>query len=388
MSRGTIRRQGKGSWELKFDIGTDQITGKRRTRYVTFRGTKAEAHKELTRLLKQVDDGSHVEASKETLANFAEYWLDVVAPIKAKSAKTLERYRELIEGHIVPRLGTIRLQKLQGSHIDELYAHLRECGRKNGKGGLSEQTIIHIHRRLSALMSAALKAGKLRTNPMDRALAKPASKATARRDIRVLDADERCVLLEAMKGSPYYMPTLVALGTGLRRGEVLGLIWKDIDFDASSMVVSRSLRETKAGISLETPKTAHSRRSIKLPQTLVVALQKHRRAQAEHYIKTGLRPELDLVFPNELGALKSPDDFSWKYGQAVKKIGLNGISFHALRHTHITDLLRSGKSIKAIATRAGHKDPTVTLQVYAHLMPGDDDALAEAADEALRIVKT
>ena len=104
MSRGTIRRQGKGSWELKFDIDADPTTGKRRTRYVTFRGTKAEAQKELTRLLKQVDDGSHVDASKETLADFAAYWLTAIAPIKAKSDKTLERYQELIEDHIVTRL--------------------------------------------------------------------------------------------------------------------------------------------------------------------------------------------------------------------------------------------------------------------------------------------
>lgn len=160
-------------------------------------------------------------------------------------------------------------------------------------------------------------------------------------------------------------------------------MWRDIDFDAGTLTVSRSLRETKAGLSLETPKTKHSRRTIKLPAMLLPALQDHRREQAEYYLRTTLRSELDLIFPSELGDLKSPDDFSWKYGQAIKKSGLTDISFHTLRHTHITDLLRCGKSIKAIATRAGHKDPTVTLKIYAHVMPGDDDDLAEVADQAL-----
>jgi len=383
MSRGHIRRQGAGSWEIKYDVGVDASTGVRQTRYVTFRGTKREAEAELTRRLQQIDDGSHVEASKETLADFADHWLTNVAPIKAKSAKTMERYRELVDGHIVPHLGAIRLQKLQGSQIDALYSHLRTDGRKDGKGGLAEQTIIHIHRRLSALLGAAMKSGKLRSNPMDRALGKPASRATDRREIRVLDEDEISAVLSALSETPYLMPTLVALGTGLRRGEVLGLMWKDIDLDTGTLTVARTLRETKAGLSLETPKTKHSRRIIKLPSTLTVALQGHQRRQAEGYLKSGLRPENNLVFPNELGALKSPDDYSWKYGQAMKKAGLTGVNFHALRHTHITNLLRSKMSIKAIATRAGHRDPTVTLQTYAHVMPGDDEDLAAVADVVL-----
>ena len=120
-----------------------------------------------------------------------------------------------------------------------------------------------------------------------------------------------------------------------------------------------------------------------MPATLTAALQSHQLKQAEGYLGTGLRPEFNLVFPNELGALKSPDDFSWKYGQAMKKAGLAGINLHALRHTHITNLLRSKMSIKAIATRAGHRDPTVTLQTYAHVMPGDDEDLAAVADVVL-----
>ena len=383
MSRGHIRKQGKSSWELKYEIEEDPTSRKRRTKYVTFRGTKRDAETELTRLLKWVDDGSHVESSKETVADFAEYWLTAVAPIKAKSAKTLERYRELIDGHIIPHLGAVVLQKLQGGQIDVFYSHLRTAGRKDGKGGLAEQTIIHIHRRLSALLSAAVNSGKLRSNPMDRTLARPASRATDRREIRVLDENETEVLLSALSDTPYLMPTMVALGTGIRRGEALGLMWKDIDFDAGSLTVARTLRETRAGLSLETPKTKHSRRIIKLPATLTAALQSHQRTQAEGYVRTGLRPELNLVFPSEVGGLKSPDDFSWKFGQAIKRAGLSDVNFHALRHTHITNLLRSKMSIKAIATRAGHRDPTVTLQTYAHVMPGDDDDLAAVTDEVL-----
>jgi integrase len=386
MSRGHIRRQGKGSWELKYDLAFDPVTGRRQTRYATFRGVKREAEAELTRLLNQVDDGSHVEPSKETLADFAEYWLTAVAPIKAKSAKTLERYRELIDGHIIPHLGATRLQKLRGSKIDEFYLLLRTSGRKDGNGGLAEQTIIHIHCRLSALLSAAMKAGKVRTNPMERALAKPAARADDSREIRVLNDKERKTFLERIRGTAIHTPTLLALGTGLRRGEVLGLRWGDIDLEAGKLHVRKSLEQTKAhGTRLKDPKTNHSRRTISLPNMITTELRDHRKRLAEHFLKFGLgKPDLNLVFPAWDGGLRSPNAFSKEFVTISQDVGLRGITFHALRHTHITDLLRRGVSIKAVSARAGHKDATVTLRTYAHVMPGDDEELADITNTFLR----
>src|SRR5437016_5698692 len=124
MSRGNITRRGERSWRLKFDLGTDPATGERRTEFVTVRGTKREAEVELNRRLSQVDEGSIVERSILTVGQYAKHWIETIAPAKT-SAKTRERYAELIDKHIVPHLGRSALQKLDGTRIDEFYAHLR-----------------------------------------------------------------------------------------------------------------------------------------------------------------------------------------------------------------------------------------------------------------------
>jgi hypothetical protein len=130
--RGNITRRGKSSWRLKFDLGTDPVTGKRLTQYATVRGTKKEAEAELNRRLHQVEEGSFVERSAVSVADYARHWMSAIAPSKA-SAKTLERYGEIVEQHIIPRLGKVALQKLDGTMIDEFYTHLRTEGRRDGK---------------------------------------------------------------------------------------------------------------------------------------------------------------------------------------------------------------------------------------------------------------
>ena len=394
MSSGSIikrpRSHGGYSWLLKYEAGEDPATGKRRQRYKTIRGTKKEAEAELRKLLRKVDKGTHVDTSQETVAEFARYWLESVAPIKAKSATTIERYRQLIEAHIIPQVGSIRIQKLTGFQIDNFYSHLRTEGRLNGPGGLAEQTVLHTHRRLAALLSAALKAGHIQTNPMDRALAKPTSEIGDGKQIRVLDQNERRILLSRLSGTAHYCPTLLALGTGLRRGEILGLQWQDIDPHAGKLKVQRSLEETqKHGLRLKTPKTIHSRRTISLPSFVIDELRRHKKDQAEHFLKLGIgRTELDLVFPKYNGTLKRPKQFGKDFVDFANDAGLQGTTFHALRHTHVTDLLRSGMSIKAVSARAGHKDPTVTLKVYAHVMPGDDEDLAAVTDDIYKSTST
>ena len=378
--RGNITRRGKASWRLKFDLGTDPATGKRLTQYATVRGTKKDAERELNKQLAQVDEGSFVERSATTVAEYARHWQTAIAAAKA-SAKTLERYGEIIAQHIIPRLGNIALQKLDGGKIDEFYAHLRMAGRRDSKGGLAAQTVMHIHRLLSQILSSAVKARKLRASPMQAVQTTP---KVRREEIQVLDDAELAKLLKHLKGRSIYMPVLTAASTGMRRGEILALRWKDIDLDRATLQVAQVIEETKAGLALKEPKTERSRRTIALPARLVQEFRQHRKEQAELRLKLGLgKDERDLVFPTFDGHLRSPRPFSKEFAREAEAAGVPHVTFHGLRHTHITHLLRSGVPVHVVSARAGHANPSVTLNIYAHLLPGQQEGAAAVVDAAL-----
>ncbi|MBM2711678.1 site-specific integrase [Mesorhizobium caraganae] len=378
--RGNITRRGKASWRLKFDLGTDPVTGKRLTQFATVRGTKKEAEAELNKRLNQIDEGTFVERSMATVAEYARHWLKAIAPSKT-SAKTLERYGEIVEQHIIPQIGAVGLQKLDGTRIDQFYEHLRTAGRRDGKGGLAPQTIQHVHRLLSQILSSAVKARKLRQSPMEAVQTTP---KVRREEIQVLDDAELKALLAHLKGRSIYMPVLMAASTGMRRGEVLALRWKDIDLDRATLQVVQVVEETKAGIAIKEPKTDRSRRTIALPARLVVELRRHRKDLAEHRLKLGLgKDEKDLAFPTWDGRIRTPRPFSKEFAREAETAGVPQVTFHGLRHTHITHLLRSGVPVHVVSARAGHANPSVTLNIYAHLLPGQQEGAAAVVDAAL-----
>ncbi|MCO6050642.1 site-specific integrase [Mesorhizobium sp. RP14(2022)] len=377
---GSITKRGERSWRLKFDRGTDPETGKRRTVYVTVKGTKKEAQAELIRQLNQVDEGSFVAKSGSTVGEYADHWLTSIAPAKA-SPKTLERYREIAAHHIAARLGKVELQKLDGTKIDEFYQHLRTKGRRDGKGGLASQTVMHVHRLLSQILASAVKARKLRASPMAEVQAVP---KVRKEEIQVLDDGELAKLLQHLKGRSIYMPVMVAASTGMRRGEVLALRWRDVDFDALTLQVRQVVEETKEGVRVKEPKTDRGRRTISLPARLVAELKRHKKEIAELRLKLGMgKANHDLVFPTIDGGMRAPRPFSKEFAREAKAAGVPHVTFHGLRHTHITHLLRSGVPVHVVATRAGHANPSVTLTIYAHVLPGQQEAAAAIVDAAL-----
>ena len=234
MKTGSIIRRGKSSWRVKLDAGHD-ANGKRKFHVETIRGTKADAVAVLAKRIAERSEGQLIERSTLTVADYARHWLAAIAPAKA-SGRTIERYGELIRLHIAPALGTVEIQKLDGSRIDAFYARLATAGRIDGKGGLSPQTCRHIHRLLSQILGSAVKAGKLRTSPMAAVQTAPKVK---RSDVQVLDNDELTKLFAYLQSKPLYMPVLLGASTGLRRSEVLGLRWSDIDTDKATLTVAK-----------------------------------------------------------------------------------------------------------------------------------------------------
>ena len=385
MSQGHIRQQGKGSWELKFDLGRDPLTGKRITKYATFRGTKRKAQEELTRLLAHRNEGSYVDPTKMTLAAYLHHWL--AADIDRRvAARTAIRHRGIVEKNIIPRLGHVPMRKLTAVHIEAFEAELQREGwvksRRQSrpapieKLGLSAQTVQHIHRTLSQALSHAVRLGVLLKNPA--AQVKPPR--PERREIKILGKDEIGTLLQAAKGTLLYLPVLVAVTTGLRRGELLGLRWSDLDLKAGTLAVNQSIERIKGKIAFKAPKTKTSRRSITLPTVTVQALQEYRAAQAEERLKLGLgRDSRGLVFTRADGEPQDADSLTKAFARLVAATKVTPITFHGLRHTHISHLLMDGVHVKVVSERAGHANVNITLSVYAAYIP------SMQADAALRV---
>lgn len=193
-----------------------------------------------------------------------------------------------------------------------------------------------------------------------------------------LTGDTAVWLIHAAESTEMHLPILMALCTGMRRGEILGLRWRDLDLDSCRLTVHQALEQTRAsGVHFKTPKTARSRRTITIPKILVDVLAQHRKQTDERRRLFGADYlDADLVIALPDGSPWPPDRFTDAYVAFTRKIGARGIRFHDLRHTHASQLLREGIPVKTVAQRLGHANPSVTLNVYAHVMTGDDERAA------------
>ncbi|MGE0853992.1 MAG: tyrosine-type recombinase/integrase [Hyphomicrobiaceae bacterium] len=375
MSRGSITRRGKASWRLKFDVGTD-AAGRRQTRYVTVRGRLQHAQRELTRLLAASDAGTLPEPRSTTVAEYIRAWLDGQHGLRGKTA---ERYRQLAEGQIIPHIGTVQLQKLRPTHIEDWHAQLQK---PNMRGrALSARTVGHAHRVLHRALARAMSAELVSRNVAS-AIRPP---RVEQQEIEILSTDQIGLVLDKLQGRQLYPIAALALATGLRRGELLALQIGDFDLDAAVLRVERSLEETAAGLRFKPSKTKHGRRSISLPAHAVAVLRTHWRQQLERRLALGLgKPEpATLVFSHHDGAPISPDNLSRDWRRACRSLKLPLVMFHALRHTHASALIASGLDVVQISRRLGHSSPVVTLRTYAHLFANSDSAAA-AIENVLR----
>jgi integrase len=341
--------------------------------------TQKAAQNELNKVLRSIDEGTYAEASRQTLSEYLERWLNTVKP--NLEAKTFERYKEIVDLNIVPRLGAIQLAKLQPVQIAEFYVWSATHGNKRNNSGLSARTVLHIHRLLRKALQQAMIWQIRPTNPAAMVEApRPRDK-----EIKAVEEDRAAWLIEAAENTDLYLPILFGLCTGMRRGEILGLRWSDLDLDNSRLTVNQSLEQTRAGIHFKSTKNKKSRRTIALPPTLISAIKEHRISQDKNKELFGSDyPNLDLVCPLPDGNPWPPDRFTDDYIAFTRRVVARDIRFHDLRHTHASELLRRGTPIKTVSQRLGHANPTVTLNVYAHMMSGDDENAAQLVEDLLQ----
>ena len=377
--KGNIRERGQGTWEIHYDVPRDE-NNKRRQKTCTVHGTKRDAERELNRLIHEANSGGFVDSKNLTVAGYMKQWLATAKENVA--ASTYFSYEVYSRQHIVASLGRHQLAKLQPLHIQAMYTNCLTNGRIDGKGGLSPQSVLHIHRILKEAMGQAVKWQLIARNPVD-AVDPPRVPKT---EMMFLKQDQVTQLLAQVRDSLIYIPVLLAVTTGMRRGELLGLRWDDIDFTAKTLAVRRSLQQTNTNIAFKETKTASSRRVIALPPFVVEALVVHKGKQAEQKLLLGeVYEDSGLVCTHPDGRLIQPNHLSHLFDVARNARGWGKLRFHDLRHTHATLLLQQGVHPKVVQERLGHSSIATTLNVYSHVLPSMQEDAANKIDAMLAV---
>jgi integrase len=364
---GSIDQRGAGRWRLRY-----RVDGRRYT--ASFQGSRKQAQAELRRLLQTADTGSHVAPDKQTVEAYVTDWLAVDTGL---SPKTRERYQQYARHQITPHLGTVPLQKLRPAQIGTWHSTLL-------KTGLHPHTVGHCHRVLHRGLQRAVELEILSRNVAS-AVKPPRAEDE---EMEILTEDQVGVLLDGLAGHPLHLIATFALATGMRRGEICALTWGAINLDRGEVTVARSMEETDAGLRLKAPKSKAGRRTITLPPHVVEMLRAHYLAAMELRMQLGIggRPGAeDWVFPGSLDGSQPypPDRLSNTWYERLRSLKLPRVTFHALRHVHVSALIAAGLDIVAVSKRIGHSNPSITLKVYSHLFNSAGDTAAAEAIEKL-----
>jgi integrase len=375
--RGHLKERSPGHWAIILDV-RDPETGKRKRRWHSFVGTKRQAEDERSRLIAEMRGGLYVDPSKITVAQYLEKWLSHMA--SQLSPRSHERYSEIVRKNLAPALGAVHLTRLRPAQIADAYTSSLSGGRRNGKGGLSANTVIYMHRVLKQALGQAAKWQMIVRNPAD-SVRPPKSE---RKPLQVLDVDGTADLVETARGTNLFLPILLGVTTGLRRGEVAALRWRHVDLDKACLSIAESAEQTKAGVRYKPPKSGKGR-SVALSATVIEELRQHRARQAEALLKLGIRLSDDaFVVARADGAPYQPRSLTHAFELFLAKHGLPRLRLHDLRHTHATAMLKAGVHGKIVQERLGHSTIAVTLDIYSHVLQGMQEGAVERVDAALR----
>ncbi len=332
--------------------------------------TRKEALTWLAEVRLKAERGLLREPSKATVADYLAFWLENGAKPSVRPP-TYRQYEQYVRNYVVPVLGPLRLQALKPPDIQALYTQKLEAG-------LSRRTVQLIHAILHKALSQAVDWGLISFNPADRV--KPPRPQP--KEMQVLSPEEARRFLEAAREYDYYPLFVLALTTGMRLGELLGLKWADVDLEAGAVHVRRGLYRVRGEWVEGEPKSAAGKRKIALPALATAVLKEHRLAQLEARLKAGPAWEDNgLVFTTAAGRPIHPGDIRRTLTAILGRAGLPRIRFHDLRHSHATLLLKEGVNPRVVQERLGHSTVSMTLGTYSHVLP---DLQAEAAEKLNR----
>ena len=365
-------------WYVVVDVGVDS-NGRRRQKWHGGFATRREAEVARAKIVNDLHAGSYVAPDRLTLAEWVrESWLPLIRTRIKPS--TFDSYRANMEIHVLPALGPRPLQQLTPPMLNTLYAEL--LARGNGRGPLSPKTVSYVHTIAHKALSDAVDAGVVARNVAERAKP-PRPNRQAKREIQSWESVELARFLEHVRGTRLEAGWRLAAMTGMRRGEILGLRWSDVDLDNRRLSVRQAVISVAYKVLESTPKS-HQARVIDLDSETIELLRRHRERQKREREQWGDDyRENDLVIAKENGEPIHPQCFSQAFDRLVKRAGLRRIRLHDLRHTHATIAVKAGVPVKVISERLGHESPAFTLKQYAHVIPGMQ---AEAAGDIAALV--
>lgn len=345
MSRGSIRRRGESSWEIRLWVPDENGA---RQRSWTVHGSKSDAERELSvRVMQLLDGRLRGDERRVVLSTHVDDWLAVQE--RRVSAKTVSSYRGLLEKHVVPMLGGYRVAEITTRQIDGLYQRKLE-------EGLSPRTVRYIHVVLRRCLADAVKWGAAQVNPADNATPPRASKAK----VQAWSAEDARRFLHLLEEHPHPVGDVwrLCLMLGLRRGEALALAWEDVDLEAGTVLVRRSYgRDGKLGLRFKEPKTASSRRLVAVDEVTLRWLSKKRQDGFGGVLVAG----------TEAGDPFDPDVASKTFAAYCVGHGLPRIRLHDLRHTQASLALAAGVPLKVVSERLGHAGVQITADTYTHV---------------------
>ena len=374
--KGHVTKKGN-RWYYVLDVGTDPKTGKRKQKWFSGFNTKREAERAMAKKIAEIMlKGDYVEPKRIPFRNLLKDWLEYHVKHRT-SPKTMETYKYLISRHIVPQIGDLAIDKLSPYHLQKLYSDLLDHEKDAGKK-LSKTTVHHIHRICYGALKWAVQMRMIPHNVAENVTPPQRNK----QEIKTWTQEEVNRFLEEAKKEWLYPLFFVAVATGLRRGELLGLKWGDVDLDQGTLSIRRTVQRTGAGLIVrEQTKTDNSRRTVSISPATVELLNKHQRKQAEQLKLLGKKS--DFVFTNTLGNILEPRKVNQVFDRIIRRAGLPKIRFHDLRHTHATLLLQQGVHPKIVSERLGHANIGITMDIYSHVIPSMQRKAAKMFDQIL-----
>lgn len=354
---GNIRKRSDGRWEGRYTAGYDPQTGKRIIKNVLGK-TQAEVKAKLTKALEDCKELDVVRTDEYTVAEWLRLWYDLYAEPNVRPT-TAASYRRSIELHVIPRIGDIKLNRLTSREIQKLYKDLLENGRlrevqKEKNPGLSNSTVRGIHMMLHNALDRAVKERLILRNPTEDCIIPKLEK----KEMKILHPEDIKAYLTAAERRGVLPMFYLELVSGVRKGELVALLWDDLDMERRTISVSKQALSRPGGeIVVNRPKTENSIRAVSIPQEAVdLLVEEHKK-----------HPDNPYMFPSpKTGGMYYPDSVVNLHKKLLQDAGLEHIRFHDLRHTFATMALQNGVDVKTVSSMLGHYDAGFTLRTYTH----------------------